>query len=134
MATTIKIITARDFLEVTADGLINLATSRQLLVDIARAEPHPVDFELLVDFRDTQADLSIADVYQLAAELIQHGHSFRRKVALLVRPGVNFDLAQFFETCSHNRGFSVNAFEDYEHAMRWVLAAAPGGPAPGRSG
>ena len=123
MATKIKIITARDFLEVTADGIINLTTSRQLLVDIAAAEQSPADYELLVDFRDTQSDLSIFDVYQLAAELVQHGNTFRRKVALLVLPGVNFDHASFFETCSHNRGFSVNAFTDYEKAMRWILSA-----------
>ena len=46
MATKIKIITARDFLEVTPDGIINVTTSRQLLVDIAKAEHHPVDYEL----------------------------------------------------------------------------------------
>ena len=123
MATKIKIITARDFLEVTPDGVIDITTSRQLLVDIAQAEHHPVDYELLVDFRDTQCDLSIIDVYQLAAELGQHGDTFRRKVALLVQPGVNFEHARFFETCSHNRGFSVDAFTEYEKAVRWILSA-----------
>jgi hypothetical protein len=123
MATKIKIIAGREFLEVTPDGIINITTSRQLLVDIAKAEHHPVDHELLIDFRDTQSHLSASDVYQLAAELCQHGDTFRRKVALLVVPGVNFDHARFFETCSHNRGFSVNAFTDYEKAMRWVLSA-----------
>jgi hypothetical protein len=123
MATKIKIITAGDFLEVTTDGIINITTSRQLLVDIAKADHHPVDYDLLVDFRDTQSHLSTVDVYQLAAELCQHGDTFRRKVALLVVPGINFDHARFFETCSHNRGFSVNAFTDYEKAMRWILSA-----------
>ncbi|MBN2011031.1 hypothetical protein JW960_16910 [candidate division KSB1 bacterium] len=121
MATKIKIITAKDFIEITPEGIINITTSRQLLVDIAKAEPHAVDYELLVDFRDTQGQLSILDVYQLAAELCQHGDTFRGKVALLVLPGINFDCAKFFETCSHNRGFSVNAFTDYEKAMRWIL-------------
>jgi len=122
MATKIKIISARDFIEVTTDGMINITTSRQLLVDIARAEHLPVDYELLIDFRDTQSDLSVTDMYQLAAELYQYGDTFRRKVALLVVPGVNFDRASFFETCSRNRGFSVNAFTDYEKAIRWVLS------------
>ncbi len=122
MATKIKIIAAREFLEVTPDGIINITTSRQLLVDIAKAEGHPADHELFIDFRDTQSQLSVSDVYQLAAELCQHGDTFRRKVALLVVPGVNFDRASFFETCSHNRGFSVNAFTDYEKAMRWILS------------
>ena len=123
MATKIKIITAKDFLEVTPDGMIDITTSRQLLVDIARAENHPVDYDLLVDFRDTQSNLSVFDVYQLAAELCQHGDAFRGKAALLVLPGINFDRAHFFETCSLNRGYSVNAFTDYEKAMHWLLSA-----------
>ena len=122
MATKIKIITAGDFLEVTPDGMINITTSRQLLVDIAKAEHLPVDYELLVDFRDTQSNLSVLEVYQLAAELCQFGDTFRRKVALLVAQGINFELAHFFETCSYNRGFSINAFTDYENAMRWLLS------------
>lgn len=123
MATKIKIITAIDFLEVTPDGVINLKTSRKLIVDIAKAEHPPVDYELLIDLRDTQDKISTSDVYQLAAELCHHGDTFRRKVALLVLPGINFYHARFFETCSHKRGFSVNAFTDYEKAMRWVLSA-----------
>lgn len=123
MTTKIKIISAKDFLEVTADGIINITTSKQILLDIARAEHPPADYELLIDFRDTQSDLSILDVYQLAEDLIRHGNTFRRKVALLVLPGVNFDRASFFETCSHNRGFLVNAFTEYEKAMRWILSS-----------
>ena len=122
MAIKIKIITGTDFIEVTPEGVINLTTSKQLLTAIAKAENAPVDYELLIDFRDTRGDLSVLDVYQLAAELILYGDTFRRKVALLVLPGINFDRASFFETCSHNRGFSVNAFMDYEKAMRWLLS------------
>ncbi len=123
MATTIKIITARDFLEVTTDGIVTMATSRQLISDIANAEHNLADYELLVDFRDTQSQLSVMNVYELAAELCKHGTAFRRKVALVVTPGFNSDQANFFETCSHNRGFSVNAYTDYESALRWILEA-----------
>lgn len=125
MATKIKIITGTDFIEVTPEGAINLTTSKKLLTTIARAENTPADYELLIDFRETQSNLSVLsvlDVYQLTAELILHGDTFRRKVALLVLPGIDFDRASFFETCSHNRGFSVNAFMDYEKAIRWLLS------------
>lgn len=122
MATKIKIIPSRDFIEVTADGVINMVTSRQLLVDIAKIEHNQVDYALMVDFRDTESNLSISDIYQLAAELFRHGDTFRRKVALLVTPGLNFDRASFFETCSHNRGFLVNVYTDYEKALRWILS------------
>ena len=123
MATKIKIVTTGDFLEVTPDGIINITTSRQLLVDIAKAEHHPVDYDLLIDFRDTQWEMSTTDVYQLASELCQHGDTFRRKVAVLVLPGVSFDPAAFLETCAHNRGFLVDAFTDFETAIRWLLSS-----------
>ena len=123
MATKIKVILAKDFLEITPDGIINIATSRQLLVDIAKAGHYPVDYELLVDFRETEGRLSIGDLYQLASELGKYGDTFHRKVALLVTPGTNFDQASFFETCSHNRGFSIDAFTDYEKAIHWILSS-----------
>ena len=122
MATKIKIIHSKDFIEVTPEGMFDVDTSRKLLVEIAKSEHLAEDYELFVDFRDTKCNLSVLDVYQLAAELYPHGDTFRRKVALLVDPGINFDRASFFETCSHNRGFSIDAFTDYEKAMRWILA------------
>ena len=122
MPTKIKIIASKDFVEVTPAGVINVATSRKLLMDIAKVANPPADYELLVDFRHTECNLSITEVYQLAAELFQHGDTFHRKIALLVLPGLNFDRANFFETCSRNRGYLVNAFTDYEEAMRWILS------------
>jgi hypothetical protein len=122
MATKIKIVTTGDFLEVTPEGTIDITTSRQLLVDIAKAERSPVDYDLLIDFRDTRWNLSTSELYQLASELPGHGDTFRRKVAVLIHPGVDFDSATFFETCSHNRGFEVNAFTDFESAIRWFLS------------
>jgi hypothetical protein len=77
----------------------------------------------LVDFRETEGWLSIGDLYQLASELGKYGDTFHRKVALLVTPGTNFDQASFFETCSHNRGFSIDAFTDYEKAIHWILSS-----------
>jgi hypothetical protein len=123
MATKIKIVTARDFLEVTPEGIIDMATSRELLVKIAEAEHPPVDYDLLIDFRETKWSMSTGDIYQLASELIGHGNTFRRKVAILVLPGIDFDPASFLETCSQNRGFQITAFNDYENALRWLLSS-----------
>lgn len=123
MATKIKVVTTRDFLEVTPEGVIDINTSKQLLVEIAKAEHPPVDYDLLIDFRDTEWKMSTTALYQLAAELTHYGDTFRRKVAVLVLPGINFDPARFLETCSHNRGFLVDAFTDFESAMRWMLSS-----------
>ena len=123
MATKIKLITTSDFLEVMPGGGIDLNVSRQRLLDVARSEQPPADYELLVDFRDTPYPLSLFEMTELASELCQRGDTFRRKVALLVLPGIRFDQASFFETYSLSHGFSVNSFTDCETAMRWMLLA-----------
>ena len=123
MSTKIKIVTSRDFLEVTPYGAIDITTSRKLLVDIAKAEHSPADYDLLIDFRDTRWYLSTSEVYQLASELSQHGDTFLRKVAVLILPGLDFKSAAFLATCSHNRGFSVEAFTDFEIAIHWLLSS-----------
>ena len=58
MATKIKIITTRDFIKVSPEGIIDISTSRDLLVDIAKAKRRPVDYDLLVDFRDSTWTMS----------------------------------------------------------------------------
>ncbi len=121
MATKIKVIRTEEFLEVTPLGTIDMTTSRKLLVDIARTEYSRVDHDLLIDFRDTTWSMSSLDIYTLASELCQYGDTFRRKVAILLLPGIDFDSALFLERCSHNRGFCVEAFTDFESSMRWLL-------------
>ena len=112
MATKIKFVTASDFLEITPEGTINLATSRQLLVEIAKTDHPPADYDLLIDFRDTHWHMSTLDLYNLAGEWIKYGDTFRGKVARLVFTGVTFRAAEFFETCSHNGGLSVEPLVD----------------------
>jgi anti-anti-sigma regulatory factor len=123
MPTKIKIVTFREFLEVTPEGIVDINTSRQLLRDVAKAENQPIDYDLLIDFRETQWRMSTAEIYQLASELVDYGSNFRRKIAILVLPGINFDPASFLETCSHNRGFKINAFRNFEESIRWLLSS-----------
>ena len=122
MAAKIKIVTVKEFIKVTPEGIIDMATSSQLLIDIAKAECSPADYDLLVDFRDTRWKMSTTDVYQLASELYEHGDTFHGKVAFLVLPGDDFESASFLETCSHNLGFFINAFTDFETAISWFLS------------
>jgi hypothetical protein len=95
MATKIKIVTAKDFFKVTPEGVIDMSTSKQLLIDIAKAERIPADYDLLVDFRDSRWKMSTMDIYELASQLCEHGDTFRGRVALLVLPGTDFDAASF---------------------------------------
>lgn len=65
--------------------------------------------------------MSIMDIDTITSELCQQGDAFRRKVALLLAPGHDFDKTSFLETCAYNQGFSVETFNDFESAMHWFF-------------
>jgi hypothetical protein len=121
MPVKLKIIRAHDFLVMSADGEYDFDAAKRILVEIALAKHSPPDFEVLLDLRHAMFNLSTTDIYYLAAELVAHHEAFREKLAILVRPGISFDQAEFFETCAHNRGFNVDAFCDFEDAINWLF-------------
>ncbi|MBN2185581.1 MAG: hypothetical protein JW746_09660 [Candidatus Krumholzibacteriota bacterium] len=123
MAGKVKIIRARDFLNIDADGILDFEMSKEILIKIALAKKPPADFEVLIDLRDAELDLSTMDVWYLVDELGKHHEAFQRKMALLTSSGSAFDRVEFFETCAVNRGFEVEAFTDFEEAINWLFPA-----------
>jgi hypothetical protein len=81
-----------------------------------------VDYDIILDTRKAQSELSANDLWYLAAELGEHREAFSRKAAILC-PLERFDQAEFFALCAHNRGFQVNAFTSFGDAMEWLIAA-----------
>ncbi|MFH1313187.1 MAG: hypothetical protein ABIJ00_08150 [Candidatus Eisenbacteria bacterium] len=123
MATKVKIVRARDFLQTTTDDVLDLEASCQVLKEVAAARRPPADFDVLLDFRRAQWRLSTMDIYGLAAALAGYEDLRTSKIAVLVLPGANFDQAQFLETCSVNRGMNVDAFTNFEDAVQWFFTS-----------
>lgn len=121
MTTKIKLIRSVEYLHTSPKGEINFQKSKKMLAELAMAKRPPADFDILLDFRRAQLNLSTADIYYLAAELANHNHTYRDKVAILVLPGLDFDNSEFFELCAQNRGFNVETFTNYEDAVQWFL-------------
>jgi hypothetical protein len=121
MAVKVKIIRAKDFLQVSPDGELALEESKLLLAKVASAKRPPADYDVLIDLRRVQWRLSTTDIYFLAAGLDEHREVFEDKVALLVLPGANFNKAEFFELCAQNRGYRVEAFTNFEDAIHWLF-------------
>ena len=121
MATSVAIIHAQDFIRATPDGLLDLATSKEVLIDIAAASGPLVDYRILIDTRHAQVSMSTADLWYLAAELSEHGKAFLRRTAVLC-PLEGFDQAGFFALCAKNRAFPVSAFTSFEDAIEWLTA------------
>ena len=121
MATTIRIIHAHDFIKATPEGTLDLENSKKLLVEIAADSSTSGDHEILLDTRKAQSELSAADLWYLAAELISFRKALSRKTAVLC-PLERFDHAAFFALCAQNKGFRVHAFTSFEAAMEWLMA------------
>ena len=122
MTTNIRVIRAHDFVRATADGKIDFEMSKKLLREVAEAAATLVDYEIILDTRNTQGELSVGNLWFLAAELRDLGEAFHRKTAVLC-PLERFDSAKFFELCAKNRGFRVSAFTSYEEAMEWLMSS-----------
>jgi hypothetical protein len=120
MPTNIRIVYAHEFIKATMEGQINLEESKELLLEFAATSGPSVDFEVLLDVRKMQPELSIADLWHLAAELSNFREALPRKTAILC-PLEQFDYAGFFALCAQNRGFHISAFTAFEAAIEWLI-------------
>ena len=123
MPTDIRVIHASDFVRATADGELDLEVSKKALTAVALEASHLVNYEILLDTRETQSRMSVTDLWYLATELSRLGVAFYRKTAVLC-PVEDFDNAAFFETCARNRGFRVKAFTSFEDAIDWLMESS----------
>ena len=126
MPVNIKIIHAHEFIRVTPEGRLNLEVSTKLLIEIAAAEAATADYDILLDTRQTQSDLSVDDLWCLAAEL---GKNFRNPPGRHLRTAVlcpveRFSHAEFLAICAKNRGFLIGAFTSFSEAYEWLTAKA----------
>jgi len=120
MPTDIRIIHAHDFIKATPEGHLDLEQSKRLLVELTSASLN--DYDIIIDTRKAQSEMSILDLWDLAAELDNHRKDSSRKTAI-VCPIERFDHAGFFARHAQNRGFRVREFTSFEDAINWLSGA-----------
>jgi len=123
----IKVIQATDFIRATPEGQVYIEKAEQLLKRIAEAGAGLEGFHVLVDTRRVTGALTAVELWHLADKLAHYRRTFGNKTAILC-PVERFDHSRFFALCAENKGFNVQAFTDYEHAMEWLLAGDEAGP------
>lgn len=101
MPVNVKVINTKDFIKSTATGVVDFAASKQALLDIASQIKQPGEYEVLVDTRESQVMLSIADLFDLGKSLANHPSLRRSKICLLA-PMRDMDKADFLETVAVN--------------------------------
>jgi hypothetical protein len=123
MAATIRIIHARDFIKVTAEGQLDLERAKELLLEAATVSALGSGYDTILDTREAESEMSTADLWYLAKELSDAYKAFSRKTAVLC-PLKQFDRAGFFALCAQNRGLDVRAFTSFEDAFEWLIAVS----------
>ena len=121
MPASINIIRGRDFLQSTAEDVIDLEHSKEILLKVLQETVSPPDFDILIDLRRSQWRLSVSDVYNLARELSQHSDLYRDKIAILVLPGTDPDSTELLQVFSMASGLHVRVFTNYEDAVQWFF-------------
>jgi len=130
----LHVIHAKEFVKMTPNGEFDFDSTRDLMIKAISVETKASELEILIDFRNVQTDLTMVDIYYLAAELDKRRTIFREKIALLITPEQKWDQAQFFELCAVNRGLDVGAFNSYEEAISWLFPASEISAEPGPAG
>src|SRR3954470_24702541 len=121
MTYNIKVIRATEFVRARAHGDFDLERSTLMLEAIARAAESLDDFEIMVDTRGVTQAMGATQLWYLAEKLVKHRHTFSRKTAVLC-PEARFDHIRFFSLCAERRGFNIQPFTEYEHAMDWLTS------------
>lgn len=128
MKTRHWVIHSRELIVVNAEGTLDRTASLRALRHLVSSTEHTERYEVLMDLRDAECDVSTLDVYELAAGMAwpQPMLPTRRKVAVLVSEGEAFDHASFLELCAGNRGMRIRAFTDADAAAAWLEADLSG--------
>ena len=121
MTVDVRIIPITEFLRADVSGTL-METSLILLCDlIAACKEHNVD-RILIDTREATSNTSVLDVWTLARKLTPSGLS---RVAVVNRPKEDVERGTFLELCATNRGYQLEAFNDFEAAFTWLSEGQP---------
>jgi hypothetical protein len=120
MMMTVQSIHPRDFIRATANGTLDRTTAERHLAALAGATAGLTDFDVILDTRGAELDVSTTDLWHLAVFFAGLPKMRRRKIAILPAPDA-FDRAAFFAVAAENRGTPIRAFETFEEAIDWLV-------------
>jgi hypothetical protein len=117
-----RTISGKDFFKAKPSGELDLEGSKKMLASIALITKPPADYEILLDFRETNYNKSFTrfEVFGFVKELVKNRSAFQNKIAILSRDGKQLDNSKFAELCATNRGLLVKTFLSFENAVEWL--------------
>jgi hypothetical protein len=115
----LSIIRSSDFIRLDASGTVDFEATRQALRDLASQSVRSGLDGALLDIRDAYGNLTVGEIYKLAAGFAELGFNRACKLAILHRFNAR-ERADFFALCAANRGWNVKAFDSFEEAYQWL--------------
>jgi hypothetical protein len=119
MPTDVTVVRANEFVITTVHGQLDLARSKEALMDVARAGLFESGANVLLDIRLAPGKLTLPEVLSFADEFAKVQSDHGLKTAVLTEPG-RFENAEFFAVTAKGMGLQVQAFTSFEDAFEWL--------------
>lgn len=116
----IQIIHPRDIIRTTAEGTIDRRASEQQIAELVAASRELSDFDVIIDTRNAEMNVSDTDVWYMAVEFARLPEMRRRRIAILPSDE-GFKRAAFFALVAGNRGSQIRPFDNFEAAIHWLV-------------
>jgi hypothetical protein len=118
----IRMISAKDFIRLDAEGKFDLAATQHMLRDAMWACFNSSVGRVLLDIREASADMSVAQVVSLAAICGEIMPGMKdHKIAILNRPKDELDRAQILASMAAQHQWNIRAFREFEEAFDWLI-------------
>jgi len=115
----VRLIRTRHFLHLDHDGTLDLESCQNVFAPMLQ-EAHEEGYNLLIDVRDSDVELSMRDVWALVQHLRTSTPAFDGQIAVLDHWDETYDRMQFLEASAREVGFRTCAFIDFEEAITWL--------------
>ncbi|MDX1600733.1 MAG: hypothetical protein R3191_04380 [Anaerolineales bacterium] len=125
MPVNLQVVGGDEFIRARPTGQLDLEQSKELILKIAALESGRELSEALINLRHVEADLSVANVYELVSKFARSKQGRHKRLAVLVHPE-GFDHAEFLELTAQNRGFDLRSFERCGEALDWLMGEPDG--------
>jgi hypothetical protein len=115
---TIEYLEEINIIYVKTRGVLTMKNSNQMVKEAVAAMEQHQCFRHIVDHRETEFTLTIADYYQRPLTNKEIGLSQKSKIGMVFRE-LN-ENTRFMETVFQNRGYNFRQFVSLEEAKNWM--------------
>ena len=126
MSCSLTLYKPSEFLRKTANGTLDLESSRRAVRELAEVARFHRDSHILLDLRDTESTISHLEQMKLAMEFGQYRQRFHNRIAVLIpATSERIEKANLMKRCMEAEGFEMKVFIDFEHAIEWFSELEP---------